>query len=106
MDDHRPKPASTPDGSPDQQNQAASTQPSDALERLRTQVERAVRTIRRLRQENERLQARVEELETHPNLDRDDTFVSFDEDPEILRRKINGFIEAIDRRLAKDRLEE
>lgn len=104
MTDPRPEPASTPDASLEQQNRA--DLPSDALEQLRTQVERAVRSLKRLRKENERLRARVEELQTHPGLDQDGTFVSFDEDPEVLRRKINGFIDAIDHRLAKDRIEE
>lgn len=76
--------------------------PAAALKRLRGQVERAAGTLKRLRRENEQLRARVEELEAHPGLHTEGTFVTLDDDPEVLREKVEAFINAIDHTLADE----
>lgn len=73
-----------------------------SLERLRDRVEVASRELRKLREENAALAARLSELESRPFLLEGETTISFDEDPEVLRRKVTGFIEAIDRYLQKE----
>jgi hypothetical protein len=70
-----------------------------SLERLRDRVEQAAREISRLREENTMLARRLSEMEARPAVDPEGSPLSFDEDPEVLRRKITGFIEAIDRYL-------
>lgn len=69
---------------------------SDALDRLRERVQQAAQEIERLRAEKRRLQARVHELEQRPALDDDEAFIRLNDDPEALRRQIEGFIETID----------
>lgn len=73
-----------------------------SLERLRDRVEVASRELRRLRDENAALATRLSELESRPFLLEGETTISFDEDPEVLRRKVTGFIETIDRFLQKE----
>ena len=78
----------------------ASTDPSPdsaesttaSLEQLRDRVTRAVAEILRLREANRTLAQRIAHLESEraPGLQLDD-------DPEALREKITGFIEALDR---------
>lgn len=71
-----------------------------ALDELHRQVEAAVQEIRQLREENETLRRRIRELERRPEVDPEkEAFVRFDEEPATLRRKVEGFIEAIDRHL-------
>lgn len=71
-----------------------------SLDELHRQVEATVQEIRRLRQENETLRRRIRELERRPNVDPEtQAFVRFDDEPATLRRKVEGFIEAIDRHL-------
>lgn len=74
-----------------------------SLERLRDRVETAAHELKRLRDENETLSERVKELESRPEVEAQGTFLSLDHDPELLRRKISGFIEAIDRYLENER---
>jgi len=74
-----------------------------SLERLRDRVETAAHELKRLREENEALSERIRELESRPHVDPQGTFLSLDHDPELLRRKISGFIETIDRYLEKER---
>lgn len=74
-----------------------------SLERLRDRVENAAHELKRLREENQALLERIKELETRPNLDPHASLLSIENDPELLRRKINGFIEAIDRYLENER---
>lgn len=74
-----------------------------SLERLRDRVETAAHELKRLREENQALSERINELEARPNVDPQGTFLSLDHDPELLRRKISGFIEAIDRYLENER---
>ena len=74
-----------------------------SLERLRDRVENAAHELKRLREENQALSERVRELESRPAVDAQGTFLSLEHDPELLRRKISGFIEAIDRYLERER---
>jgi hypothetical protein len=73
-----------------------------SLERLRDRVQAAVHELDRLRKENAALTERIEQLETRPTLDVDDTLLAFDEHPDALREKVEGFISAIDQYLAKE----
>lgn len=74
-----------------------------SLERLRDRVETAAHELKRLREENQALSERVKELESRPEVESQGTFLSLEHDPELLRLKINGFIEAIDRYLENER---
>ena len=83
----------------------ASARPSEnplrglaALARLRTRVENAVAEIERLRDENAALAERVGYLEEA--VSGEPPVLPLDGDPESLRDKVKGFIEAIDRALA------
>ena len=83
---------------------AASDRPSEgplrgltALERLRTRVERAVAEIERLREENAALAERIGHLEEA--VSGESPVLPIDGDPESLRDKVQGFIDAIDRAL-------
>ena len=82
---------------------AAETQRLRALDRLRDRVEKAASEIERLRAENAELTARVRELAEFEAAggNADAVGLTFEEDPEELRGKIEGFIEAIDRLLAE-----
>ena len=73
-----------------------------SLERLRDRVEVTSREMKRLRRENQELAERVKELESRPAVEPHGTFLSLDHDPELLKRKISGFIEAIDDYLEKE----
>lgn len=73
-----------------------------SLERLRDRVEVAAREMRRLRDENGALAERIQELESRPAVDPHGTFLSLDHDPDVLKRKISAFIDAIDRYLEKE----
>ena len=66
--------------------------PAASLEQLRDRVTRAADEILRLREANQALAERIARLESEER-----TVVTFDDDPEALREKIAGFIEAIDR---------
>lgn len=91
-----PPPPQTPASSPSDEGLAA-------LERLRKRVEAAVAEIERLREENEALAERVQELAAHDVARGDGEAVpalTLEGDPEALRKKVEGFIEAIDRMLA------
>lgn len=72
------------------------TEHREVMRRLQDQVERAVAIIEELRAENERLQERVQKLEKRPAVPEDKTVVALDDDPEVLRDRVTGFIEAID----------
>lgn len=76
---------------------------SGSLERLRDRVDNAAHELKRLREENQALSERIKELESRPHVAPQGTFLSLDHDPEMLRRKISGFIEAIDRYLENER---
>ena len=73
-----------------------------SLERLRDRVKKAARELERLRTENAALTERIRQLETSPAVDLDGTVLAFDEDPDILREKVEGFITAIDAYLARE----
>lgn len=72
---------------------------AEAIDRLRTHVQHAAQAIRRLRAENRRLARRVQELESRPAIEDDETLLALDTDPDALRDTIEGFIETIDRYL-------
>jgi hypothetical protein len=72
-----------------------------SLERLRDRVQAVTEELNRLRDANAALRDRIEELETRPPTDPDLTTITFDQDPEALRRTVEGFIEAIDAYLAE-----
>lgn len=74
-----------------------------SLERLRERVEAAARELERLRRDNVLLARRIAELESRPEVAQDEAFVVFEEDRESLRRKVEGFIQAIDAYLARER---
>jgi hypothetical protein len=71
----------------------------DTVERLRRMVEAAVHTIGALRDENQRLEAKVRQLEKRPAVPDDATVVTLDDSPEALRKQIKGFIALIDQYL-------
>lgn len=101
----RPDPsASDPGAEPPSTEATKPTAPKSlgSLEKLRDRVEVAARELKRLREENQALAQRLAELEANPLADQENAFVPFDEDPELLRRKVSGFIEAIDRYLGQD----
>lgn len=74
-----------------------------SLERLRDRVESAARAMTRLREENAALAERIKDLEKRPAVDPKSTFLSLEEEPEQLKRKITAFIEAIDSYLERER---
>ena len=67
-----------------------------SLARLRDRVQEAADQLTRLREENEALRARIEQLEQRPVVDPDLTLLTFEDDPDALRRKIAGFIATLD----------
>lgn len=91
---NQPQPSTTNAGAPRDAH-------ADALERLRNHVERAAVEIKRLRRENARLRAHVQELEANPGLDHDGALLPLDEAPGPLRERIQRFISAIDHQLAR-----
>ena len=68
----------------------------DTMRRLYRRVEQAAATIDRLRDENERLRRRVDELEEQPAFPDAETVFTLDDDPETVEERVNRFIEAID----------
>lgn len=84
---------------------ALSMKSERALERLRDRIHLAARELRRLREENARLQRQVEELQTRGLGEVDGTPVVFTEDASALRSKVERFIESIDLYLAKQTTE-
>lgn len=76
---------------------------TQALERLRDRVQAAAGEILRLREENAALAERITRLESRAGGDIETgTLLHLDEDPEAIRRKVNGFIEAIDQYLQSE----
>lgn len=92
---------STPDGGAAAARGLARLRHPRSLERLRDRVQAVADELERLREENAALRDRIEELETRPPTDPDLTTITFDDDPETLRRTVEGFIEAIDAYLAE-----
>ena len=56
----------------------------------------------RLHKENAALAERIRHLETRPDIDLDGTVLAFEADPDVLRKKVEGFIKTIDTYLAKE----
>jgi seryl-tRNA synthetase len=75
----------------------------DPLARLRERVERAAQEIERLRAENRQLAQRVDDLASADSstMDKHPAAVAIAGDPEHLKEKIQGFIDALDRVLAE-----
>ncbi|MEZ4702817.1 MAG: hypothetical protein R2834_20965 [Rhodothermales bacterium] len=78
-----------------------------SLRRLRDRVQAAAHELQALRQENAALQKRIAELERGmPEAAGDGgagtAALALEGDPELLRRKVEGFITAIDRFLEED----
>ncbi len=90
------------DGSSSMPKGPVALKPPQSLERLRERVRTAARELDRLRKENDRLLEHIKELETRPPVDLEGTVLVLDEDPEALREKVEGFIQAIDRYLAPE----
>lgn len=92
-----------PDPAPKRTASADIDRSLQALERLRERVEAAAKEIERLRTENAALTERVRELAAHPAIsaDPDGLHLALDTDPEVLRAKVQGFIETLDRMLAE-----
>lgn len=93
--------AGDPDATP-----ATTLRGTQALERLRERVEQAARELERLRRDNMLLAKRIAELEARPSVDEDQTFFLFDENTDALRKKVEGFIQAIDAHLERERARE
>jgi predicted RNase H-like nuclease (RuvC/YqgF family) len=68
----------------------------DAVRRLHRRVQAAAETIERLRAENRQLRERIEELEAQPSFPDSETVLALDENPDVLRKQINHFIDTID----------
>ncbi len=97
-----PQPASNDGGSPPKRRGTVPLKNPQSLERLRDHVKKAARELERLRAENAALTERIRHLETTPAVDLEGTVLAFDEDPDRLREKVEGFIQAIDAYLARE----
>ncbi len=73
-----------------------------SLSHLRDRVEAAAREIERLRAENAALAERVLEVQDRRERAPSFAFGEGGDDPEALRRKVQGFIDTIDRLLQAD----
>ncbi|MEM6646460.1 MAG: hypothetical protein AAF730_09425 [Bacteroidota bacterium] len=73
-----------------------------SLERLQERVELTLLEVSRLREENAALSERLNELESNPLVHLDANYVAFEEHPELLRRKVDQFIAAIDTYLGQE----
>lgn len=77
-----------------------------SLERLRDRVGEAAREILRLREENAALAERLEALEAQQaSLPPGGTLVTFEKDPEALRKQVEHFIQTIDQYLDQEKQE-
>ncbi len=74
---------------------------AESLRLLRDRVQKTAQELNRLHKENQKLAQRVAELERGPAIDPNTTILSFEENPDRLRERINGFIQAIDTYLAR-----
>ncbi|MEM1093612.1 MAG: hypothetical protein AAGJ10_03335 [Bacteroidota bacterium] len=73
-----------------------------SLERLQERVELTLLEVNRLREENAALAQRLHALEANPLAHLDAEYVAFDESPEVLKRKVDQFIAAIDTYLGQE----
>ena len=96
------KPTATDSDDKPRRRPPVSLKNPQSLERLRDRVKKAARELERLRLENAALAERIRHLEARPAVDLEGTVLAFDEDPDLLREKIEGFIQAIDTYLAKE----
>ncbi len=96
------QPASDDGADTPKQRSTVSLKSPQSLERLRDHVKKAARELERLRRENAALSERIRRLETSPAVDLDGTVLAFDEDPDVLREKVEGFLTAIDTYLTRE----
>ncbi len=96
------QPASDDDADTPKQGGTVSLKNPQSLERLRDRVKKAARELERLRTDNAALTERIRRLETSPTVDLEGTVLAFDEDPDILREKVEGLITTIDAYLARE----
>ncbi|HEX8299892.1 MAG TPA: hypothetical protein VF594_12090 [Rubricoccaceae bacterium] len=87
---------------PDATSRAVAPPPTEwrALSRLRERVEAAVREIERLRADNAALAARVAELQEGLGDESPALVLPGAGDPDVLRARVQGFIDALDEVLA------
>ncbi len=100
-DAEQPPPAPTHGEKPKRRG-SVHLQSPQSLVRLRERVKQAAHELERLRKENAALAERIEQLETHPDINLDGTVFAFDADPDVLREKVEGFIKTIDAYLARE----
>ena len=72
------------------------------LERLRDRVQEIALEFSRLREENAALYKRIEALESDKRKHPTGASLVFQENPDVMRRKIQGFIDALDEYLQHD----
>jgi len=72
------------------------------LERLQERVKVTLRGVNRLREEKAAMAERLQALEANPLAHLDADYVAFDESPEVLKRKVDQFIAAIDTYLGQE----
>jgi len=68
----------------------------ESLDRLREHVDAAAREVARLRRENQQLSQSLRELWSKASEEGRGTTLSLEDDPEVLRLKIQEFISAVD----------
>ena len=73
-----------------------------SLEHLRDRVQEIALEFRRLREENVALYKRIETLESDKRKHPTSASLVFQESPDVVRRKIQGFIDALDEYLQHD----
>ena len=96
-----PEAARDPAESSDTSESGAGLKGMRSLRRLRDRVERVARELRAVREENAMLQDRISELESSVASAPVEGGVAslLDSDPEALKKKVEGFIQAIDQYL-------
>ena len=75
---------------------------AESLRQLRDRIKKAIEELNRLRTENQKLADRIAELERGPVFDENNTIITFNTPPHLLRKRIDSFIDAIDAYLAKN----
>ena len=104
-ENEKPKDFEESEGHPKEQKEEGASEgtsilSSRSLRKLRDRVERAAHELRVLREENTSLQERVAELEavSAEKIPEGNAFF-LESDPDTIKRKVEGFIQAIDRYL-------
>ncbi len=94
--------SSDPANSKSHRSSFAALSSTQNLERLRDRVEKAASELLRLREENARLDHRIQMLEAKNSRRPGETQISFDEPSDALVHRVKGFIRAIDKFLDAD----